>query len=130
MPLVTDKYSRNVFQFMKLKKMMTGEDSKLVGMCYKLAGTNFTIRKKNLMTMQEIKRSGIRIIVVFCGIPSRFPNQGRQDGSGGHDCSDVHVTTIVEAHQLARGGGDQQHIIQQKLHLRLKQPLLPKQVGR
>ncbi len=36
---------RNVFQFMKSEELMVREDTKLVRMCYKLAGTNFTIRK-------------------------------------------------------------------------------------
>jgi hypothetical protein len=45
MPLTTDKYSGNIFQFMKLEESMTGEDSEPVGMCYKLAGKNFTIGK-------------------------------------------------------------------------------------
>jgi hypothetical protein len=45
MPLATDKYSRNIFRFMKLEELMAGEDSKPAGMCYELAGTKFTIRK-------------------------------------------------------------------------------------
>ncbi len=43
MPLATNKYSRNIFQCMKLEESMAGEDSEPAGTCYKFAGTNFTI---------------------------------------------------------------------------------------
>jgi hypothetical protein len=42
---IYSKKSRNVFGFMKLEELMAGEDSELAGMCSKLAGTHFTIRK-------------------------------------------------------------------------------------
>jgi hypothetical protein len=45
MPLATDKYSGNVFRFMKLEESMAGEDSEPAGRCSELAGTHFTIRK-------------------------------------------------------------------------------------
>jgi hypothetical protein len=35
----------NIFQCMKLEELMVGEDSEPAGMCYELAGTNFTIGK-------------------------------------------------------------------------------------
>jgi hypothetical protein len=54
---------------------MVGEDSKQEKMCLELAGTHFTIGKKNLMKILEYKRSGIGLIAEFRGIPNRFPNQ-------------------------------------------------------
>jgi hypothetical protein len=42
MPLATDKYSGNIFRFMKLEEKVVGDDSKRVGRCYKLGGTHFT----------------------------------------------------------------------------------------
>jgi hypothetical protein len=45
MPLANEKYNENVFQFMKLEELMAGEDSELAGMCFKLAGTHFTMGK-------------------------------------------------------------------------------------
>jgi hypothetical protein len=56
MPLATDKYSGNIFQFMKSEESMAGEDSEPARMCHKLAGKKFTIRKKNPMTTPELKR--------------------------------------------------------------------------
>ncbi len=41
--LADQKKGGNIFQCMKLEELMAGEDSKLAGRCYKLAGTNFTI---------------------------------------------------------------------------------------
>jgi hypothetical protein len=64
------------FRFMKLEESMAGEDSKPEGMNSELAGTNFTIRKKNPMKIPEFKRSGIKIIAEFRRIPNGFPNQG------------------------------------------------------
>ncbi len=54
---------------------MAGEDYKLEETCSELAGTHFTIRKKNPMRIPEFKRSGIGLIAEFCGIPNGFPNQ-------------------------------------------------------
>jgi hypothetical protein len=45
MPLATDIYSGNVFQFMKLEQSMAGEDSEPVKTSSELAGTHFTIKK-------------------------------------------------------------------------------------
>jgi hypothetical protein len=45
MPLATDIYSRNVFQFMKSEQSMAGEDSEPEKMSSELAGTHFTIGK-------------------------------------------------------------------------------------
>jgi hypothetical protein len=45
MPLATDKYSGNVFRFMKSEQLMAGEDSKLAGTCSELAGTGYMIGK-------------------------------------------------------------------------------------
>jgi hypothetical protein len=45
MPLATDKYSGNIFLFMKLEKSMAGEDSEPEGTCSELGGTHFTIGK-------------------------------------------------------------------------------------
>ncbi len=45
MPLATDKYSGNIFQFMKSEESMAGEDSEPEESCSELAGTHFTIRK-------------------------------------------------------------------------------------
>jgi hypothetical protein len=47
MPLATDKYSGNVFRFMKSEESMAGEDSEPAGTCSKLAGTHFYNQKKN-----------------------------------------------------------------------------------
>jgi hypothetical protein len=59
---------------------MVGEGSKLAGTCSELAGTHFKVQKKIPMKIPEFKRSGIRIIVEFHGIPSGFPNQGSSLG--------------------------------------------------
>jgi hypothetical protein len=48
MPLATDKYSENLFGFMKSKELMVGENSKPARMCFELAGTNFTIGKMKI----------------------------------------------------------------------------------
>jgi hypothetical protein len=53
---------------------MAGEDSEPEKMCSELAGTHFTIGKKNQMKIPEFKRSGIGLIVEFRGIPNGFPN--------------------------------------------------------
>jgi hypothetical protein len=45
MPLATDMYSRNVFQFMKFEESMAGEDFELGGTCSELAGIHFMIGK-------------------------------------------------------------------------------------
>ncbi len=45
MPLATDIYSGNFFQFMKSEELMVGEDSKPEETCSALAGTHFTIGK-------------------------------------------------------------------------------------
>ncbi len=45
---ISKKEGRNIFRFMKLKESMAGEDSEPAGMCSKLAGTHFTIRKIKL----------------------------------------------------------------------------------
>ncbi len=45
MPFATDKYSGNVFLFMKLDESMVGEDSKLAETCSKSAGTHFMMGK-------------------------------------------------------------------------------------
>ncbi len=45
MPLATDKYSGNVFRFMKSEELMVGEDSEPEETCSELAGTHFTIGK-------------------------------------------------------------------------------------
>jgi hypothetical protein len=51
---------------MKSEELMAREDSKLAGMCSKLAGTSFTIRKNEiLMKFLELKRSRIGIILEF-----------------------------------------------------------------
>jgi hypothetical protein len=55
---------------------MAGEDSELEKMSSELAGTHFTIRKKNSDKIKEFKRSGIGLIAEFCGIPNGFPNLG------------------------------------------------------
>jgi hypothetical protein len=47
---------------MKLEESMVGEDSKPEKMCSELAGTHFTIRKKNPMKIPEFKRSRIGLI--------------------------------------------------------------------
>jgi hypothetical protein len=39
----TDKYSKNVFRFMKLEESMVGEDSEPEKTCSELAGTHFMI---------------------------------------------------------------------------------------
>jgi hypothetical protein len=54
---------------------MVGEDSKPERMSSELAGTHFTIGKKNSDEISGVQRSGIKIIAEFRGIPSRFPNQ-------------------------------------------------------
>jgi hypothetical protein len=74
MPLATDKYSRNVFQFMKLEESMAGEDSKPAGTCSNWQEHILQSEKKSDEIL-EFKRSGIGIIVEFRGIPSGFPNQ-------------------------------------------------------
>jgi hypothetical protein len=61
---------------MKLEQSMVGEDSKPIIACSDLAGTHFTIEKKNSTKIPEFKRSGIGIIEEFCRILSIFPNQG------------------------------------------------------
>ncbi len=68
MPLATDIYSRNVFQFMKLEESMAGEDSKPEETCSKWREHIFTIGKINF-------RSGIGLVAEFHGIPNKFPNQ-------------------------------------------------------
>jgi hypothetical protein len=45
MPLATDKYCGKVFRFMKSEESVAGEDSKLAGTCFELAGTHFIIKK-------------------------------------------------------------------------------------
>ncbi len=55
---------------------MAGEDSEPEKMCSELAGTHFTIGKKNPMKIPEFKRSGIGLIADFCGTLNGFPNQG------------------------------------------------------
>jgi hypothetical protein len=60
MPLATDKYNGNVFQFMKSEELMAGEDSKPAGMCSELVGTHFfNWKNKILMKIPEFKRSKI-----------------------------------------------------------------------
>jgi hypothetical protein len=75
----TDKYSRKVFLFMKSEESMVGEDSEPEKTCSELAGTHFTIGKKNPMKILEFKRSRIRIIAEFRGILNGFPNQALID---------------------------------------------------
>jgi hypothetical protein len=66
MPLTTDIYSGNVFQFMKLEELMAGEDSEPKESCSELVRTHFTIRKKN-----PNENSGVQKVRYWinCGIP-------------------------------------------------------------
>ncbi len=75
MPLATDKYSGNIFQFMKLEESMVGEDSKLAGMWSNWR--EYILRSENKIPVKilEFKRSRIGIITEFRRVLSRFPNQ-------------------------------------------------------
>ncbi len=82
MPLATDIYSGNVFRFMKSEQLMAGEDSEPEKMSSELAGTHFTITKNKIpVKIPESKRSKIRIIAEFRGIPNGFPNLAPSIGS-------------------------------------------------
>jgi hypothetical protein len=63
------KKGGNVFRCMKLEESMTGEDSKLAGTCYKLAGTHITIGKLN-----SDENFGVQKVRNWnnCGIPRNF----------------------------------------------------------
>ncbi len=91
MPLATDKYSENIFRFMKLEEKMAGEDSEPETMCSELAGTHFIIGKKNPMKIPEFKRSGIGLFAEFHGITNGFHNKAQNrvnklTGMGNHHC--------------------------------------------
>jgi hypothetical protein len=62
---------------MKSKVSMAGEDSKLAGTCYKLAGKFYDWKNEIPMKGQEFKRSGIRIIAGFCRFPANFPTKAQ-----------------------------------------------------
>jgi hypothetical protein len=71
---------------MKSEESMAGEDSELEKRCSELSGTHFTIGKIKLkMKIPESKRSKIRIILEFCGIPNGFTNlAGMRGGFAAH----------------------------------------------
>jgi hypothetical protein len=65
----------NIFRFMKSEELMAGEDSEPEKTWSELAGTHFYNRKNKIpLKIPESKRSEIRIIAEFHGIPNGFPN--------------------------------------------------------
>jgi hypothetical protein len=72
------KYSwRERFPIHEIGRIGGGRGFQTGKKVFRIGGNTFYNRKNKIpMKIPEFKRSGIRLIMEFCRIPNRFPNQG------------------------------------------------------